>query len=87
MPPKIHIHSYIRISPNIYQCADPDCNHFNNKKYLKGKRSLCPQCKEVDFLLTPEHLRMARPVCFNCSNTKEAKAFREKKRILEELGI
>lgn len=91
---KDHTHSYIRVgyqtnrpSPNTYQCSDSDCGHFTYKKYLKGKRTLCPKCKSEEFLLKASDLRKAMPVCMNCSNTKEAKKLRETREALEVLGL
>ncbi len=89
-----HIHTYIRAkrkdgtkNPLLYRCADPDCTHSMNKFDIEGKRSLCSHCQETEIILTPTVLKLSRPLCLNCSNTKEAKAFREKKRILQEIGI
>lgn len=86
--PKEHIHKYARISPNVYQCAYPDCMHFTNKKFLKGKRSICTEegC-ENEIILTPEALRRARPKCLLHQDTIEAKQARERIDILKGLGV
>jgi hypothetical protein len=59
-------------------CADPHCTHKELREYLIGKASRCSNCKN-EFVLTHEDLKRARPLCINCSNTKEAIAFREQK--------
>lgn len=88
MPALDHIHTYRRVSPNVYLCAHPDCNHREVKKFLKGKRSLCcqPGC-ENEIILTSEHLQRAEPKCLEHSNTKEARAVKERIETLKQLGV
>lgn len=93
MPAINHIHTYKRLilksgrnSPARYMCADPDCSHNTLADLLIGKSSLCNKCHEK-FVLTYEDLRRAKPLCINCSNTKEAREFRKRKEALESIGI
>ncbi len=89
---KSHTHQYIRVnnldgSPdkNRYRCADPDCFHWMYKNMLLGKRTVCAICKSEEFLLDRESLRRAKPTCFKCSNTEEAKRIRSRLTDLESL--
>jgi Zn ribbon nucleic-acid-binding protein len=59
------------------QCADPYCSHLQTKDRLVGKVSRCPICKTTDFILTRADLKLAKPRCVNCSQTKAAKEFKE----------
>lgn len=85
---KDHIHKYVRVTPNVYQCADPDCMRRDFKKFLKGKRSICSEegC-ENEIILNPEALRRAKPKCLAHQNTDEALAARERLNKLKEMGI
>lgn len=85
---KDHIHKYVRVSPNVMQCADPDCMYFVNKRFLKGKRSRCAEegC-ETEIILNPEALRRAKPKCLLHQDTKEAQVAKERLKILSDLGV
>ena len=77
MPVLNHIHSYIKFSASQMQCSDPYCSHLQTKDRLVGKVSRCPICKITDFILTRADLKLAKPRCVNCSQTKAAKKFKE----------
>ena len=88
MPTLDHVHTFRRVSPNLFQCAHPDCNYREAKKFLKGKRSIC--CEEGcvnEIILTSTHLQRAEPKCIEHSNTKEAREARERLETLKGLGI
>ncbi len=86
---KDHIHKYVRVSSNIYMCADPDCTHRTNKAFLKGKRSICSAEEgcEVEIILNAESLRRARPKCLLHQETIEAKTAKQRIQTLKDLGI
>lgn len=86
MPALKHIHTYVRMGKNkqFYRCFDPLCSHSINRMLLEGKASLCPECG-TQFTLTWELLRRARPLCLNCSSTKEAKQYQGTKKLMEQL--
>ena len=88
MSQKDHIHKYIRVSTNIYMCADPDCTHRTNKAFLKGKRSICAEegC-ENEIILNPEALRRAKPKCLLHQSTREAESAKQRMEILKTLGV
>lgn len=79
MPVLNHIHSYVRFSATQMKCSDPYCSHLQTKDRLLGKVSRCPICHSVDFILTRADLRLAKPRCINCSNSKAAREFKENK--------
>lgn len=85
---KDHIHKYVRVSPNVYQCADPDCMYFTSRKFLKGKRSICAHegCT-TEIILNPEALRRARPKCLLHQETQEAIQAKQRLEILKNLGV
>jgi len=69
------------------KCADPYCSHINTNDRLIGKVSRCPFCKITDFILTRADLKLAKPKCVNCSQTRAAKEFRENRdKVKETLG-
>lgn len=73
-----HTHSYIKWKKTKsgeiwFKCADPNCTHTAPASLIKGKVTLCPQCKVTEFILDREALRRAVPKCVNCRDTKEAK--------------
>jgi len=91
MPVLNHIHQYIRVKrtvrdgkPFLFMCAHPDCSHRNEKKFIEGKHSICNKCGS-EFVLTREDLRRSKPVCVNCSQTKEAKLHRQIREGVSEL--
>lgn len=88
MPALNHVHTYRRLDKlkGTFNCADKYCTRLVHKSHLSGKASLCNNCGR-EFVLTKEDLKRAKPMCFNCSNTKEAKAFRERKKVFEEMGL
>jgi len=89
MPSLNHIHTYRRVRATqdgkhfLYMCTDPHCTFRSPKIFLVGKAALCNSCHN-EFVLTSEDLRRAKPVCPNCSQTKDAKEFRRLREALRE---
>jgi hypothetical protein len=85
---KEHTHKYVRVSPNTYMCAYPDCMRRDYKKFLKGKRSICSEddC-ENEIILNSEALRRAKPKCLLHQETQEALAAKKRIEILKSLGV
>lgn len=82
-----HTHTLKRINgkkPVIYQCVDPHCTYKEEKKLLVGKACLCNNCR-AELILTVNDLKYARPICFNCSNSKEAKEYRRLQEAMKNL--
>ena len=73
MPSLNHIHTYVRLTKDVFRCADKHCYHTAKKTILVGKATLCNECGE-EFVLTREDLRRSRPRCMKCSKTKKALA-------------
>ena len=81
------VHSYIRSHETdkgdkyVWKCNHPLCNHTilvpkKNRSILLGTMNLCPECEQVQFILTPKHLDRKRPICDVCRSptlTQEAK--------------
>lgn len=87
MPSLNHTHTIVRAKTEGYwKCKHPDCSYFVPRSYIEGKSSLCNGCGEK-FVLQMEDFKRSFPKCINCKQTKEAKEFQRKKKILEELGI
>lgn len=80
-----HAHRYVRYDrkKGLYRCEDPECYHTINKKMLHSKACTCP-CG-IKFILTYEHLKLARPKCLECSNTAKAKEFKKGKELVGSL--
>lgn len=83
MPSKKHIHTYIRRTGNekypyqaTFKCADAHCSHFDMAINVKGKASRCSVCGKNEIRMTYEQMRLARPRCDECSNSKDAKSRR-----------
>jgi hypothetical protein len=53
----------------LFRCRAPDCTFTWTKNLLEGKRVRCNSCTEL-FLLTKYALKLAKPICQNCSNSK-----------------
>lgn len=72
-----HIHTYVKFKsrPGYFRCAAPDCTHFLIKEAVKGKYSLCPDCGR-QFIIDTDNIRLAKPRCLNCRDSKKAKAFK-----------
>lgn len=85
MPALKHVHTYVKYKnrPGYWRCDDKLCTHFIDKERVKGKLSRCNSCGAV-FELTYEDLRRVKPVCVECSNTKEAKQKRKVSEIAEQ---
>ena len=89
--PKIldHIHTYVRWKVAFgelqYRCANPDCLHTAPVSLIEGKRSICSKCGLNELILSKEDLRRVKPMCVECSNTKEAKSKKRFKNIVSDL--
>lgn len=85
-----HVHTYIRShrtkSSNrvIYKCSHPNCYHTAFADMLEGKASICNQCKDT-FMLSNYDLRMSRPKCNNCKETKDALEFQRGRNVMASL--
>lgn len=79
MPPKIHVHTYVRAIGrrtdnnkdsgmlSYYKCADPDCSHYVRAELVLGKKSICNRCgKEFTLPISIRFLGM-RPHCKRCT--------------------
>ena len=85
---KPHTHEFVRIpKTNSFRCAHPNCFSVYNKKYLKGKESLCGVCHINRIILGYEELRRAIPRCKQCSETVEALRLKQISATLKEMGI
>ena len=84
-----HTHTYVRwkkaFGEQQYKCDDPDCTHTAPRSLILGKRTICSICRAKDFILDSKSLKLARPRCPDCSNTKEAKKQREVKEKVEAI--
>lgn len=70
-----HTHTYrrSRARNNLYQCTDPACSHYADRKFIVGKLAKCPDCGR-EYILTPYDLKLATPKCEQCKNlTRGAK--------------
>jgi hypothetical protein len=78
MPVLKHVHKYIKFKSRsgYLRCEDTVCTHYILKELAIGKVSRCSKCLS-EFTLTIEDLRRVRPLCPNCSNTKEARTRRK----------
>ena len=91
MPSLKHIHSYIKFrvqksdGQQLWKCADPRCTHFDTQTKITGKLTLCPGCHDVTFVLDGDMMRRTRPLCINCRDTKEAKAYREHLQLMSNI--
>lgn len=91
MPALTHTHSYVKShkqksdGQQVWKCEDPKCTHLSLHHLVRGKLTLCPACREQEFVLEGRALKRTRPLCINCRNTKEAKEFRESKSLIEAL--
>src|SRR5947207_914367 len=89
-PPK-HVHTFVRWRDNqwkrdLYRCFDKHCHYFVERSFLEGKASLCTKCGS-EFTLSKEDLKRAKPMCVNCSNTREAKQIRAARRLVSTANI
>lgn len=76
-----HIHTWVKWKKFFgelhFKCDHPECFLTAPKSKIVGKRTTCASCHVEEFTLTPRHLKMSRPRCINCSQSKEAKEKRE----------
>ncbi len=87
MPSRNHVHKYRRHQRGPwnkarFSCADQDCYKVARPGLLLGKLSRCWKCDQV-FTLTYDNLETTKPLCLNCSNSKEAREYRR----LNELAL
>jgi len=97
MPRKEHLHTYelykkrsekgkchYQAGSKIYfRCTDPDCTAIYDKEFLVGKRARCPLCGEA-FILTKADLKLLKPRCLGCSDTKKGRAYRAAQALLQQ---
>ena len=69
-----HIHLLHRIKKSKqYRCMHPDCSYIATRDIIKGKRALCPICRNT-YILEGRLLELAKPHCNNCTrSTKQEK--------------
>ena len=65
-----------------YRCNDPNCTSIYPKSVLKGKKCLCSNCEENEFILTSVHLERAVPKCPICVSKSGPKV----QKVLDKLG-
>lgn len=87
-----HTHSYIKWKKTKggevwFKCADPTCTHTAPASLIKGKYTLCPQCKINTFTLDREALRRAVPKCVDCRDTKESKVIKVAEQLMNDVEI
>jgi hypothetical protein len=84
-----HVHTYVFWKvfggERTFKCAHPDCEETRVQSWLVGKRGTCSKCGTKDIIYTPDDLRRARPLCSDCSNTKENRERRKIKDLLNGL--
>lgn len=93
MPALNHIHSYAKWKKRgipleqYWKCVDANCTHTIAQSLVKGKNTLCPQCKITVFQLSWEDdlLRRAVPKCINCRETAVAKEHKVIKSLVQDL--
>lgn len=85
-----HTHQYVRSHVTrtsnrvMFKCQHPKCYHTAFKDMLEGKASVCNSCGN-EFILTDYDLKMSRPQCLDCKDTKEAKEHRAAKEVIAGL--
>lgn len=90
MPILKHVHTYIRVKVTkdgkyfLYRCANKDCTHREDKKFLEGKASRCTKCGD-EFTLTYEDLRNAKPQCMDCKDTVKSRKYKAAKQVVSNL--
>jgi hypothetical protein len=84
-----HKHSYVFYKKTkkitYYKCAAPNCLHFIDRDLIAGKESLCPNCGIHTLTLTPAALQRKRPLCIECSDTKESRSHKAARKLMTEL--
>ena len=89
-----HVHTYVfmetRNGTRYWKCDDPHCTHFNRESLIKGKASICTQCRVKEVIMdwkdiNGKQLKRKRPLCMDCAQTKDAIAFRRNRDIVENL--
>jgi ribosomal protein S27AE len=64
----LHILKRVSKSKDLFMCADPECNWTRNRKYLTGKKFICPFCGNP-YLVDAKSLRLSTPHCSNCTDS------------------
>jgi hypothetical protein len=71
-----------------YKCMHPDCSYLASREIVKGKRVLCPICRET-YILEGPLLQLAKPHCKGCTKSpkqeKLNKLQSELDNVLEEI--
>ena len=81
-----HMHTYTRVKgkPDLYQCKNPHCMHYINKKLIVGKMSKCICGNE--FVLTTNSLKLKDPHCVGCIVARKSPNPKARPRVEAELG-
>lgn len=95
MPALKHTHTMSRMTPRgtkppdqeKWKCLDPVCTYTATMEFLKGKLSLCCNCRKKEIMLDSERLQRKFPKCENCSERKKDKEKMVVANRLQELGI
>lgn len=90
---KHKIHKYGRVALGkdkqyiIYRCYIPGCKHFMTREMVEGQHAVCWRC-EGEFVLTKKRLKLVKPHCKNCTETRGEKSMQTKtEQLLERMGL
>lgn len=66
---KLHIHEFVKYKgkDGMWKCNDPRCYYTAPDALVKGKNSLCTQCKLNVLIMDSYQRQLSFPRCESCS--------------------
>lgn len=87
-----HIHQYVRKKEKdskgrtYFRCFDKLCYHTALRSDLIGKACICSFCG-MEFILTAEALRRAKPRCLACTNSDQGRLQKRVQELAQTLMV
>lgn len=74
MPSVKHTHTYFKskTKKGYFKCMDPRCSHNACWEDVIGKYTCCTKCG-AEFVMSRLNSKLVRPLCVDCSETREDK--------------
>jgi hypothetical protein len=64
----------LKVTRDVFMCADPECTWSRRKEFLVGKKFRCPFCNG-EYIATLDSLKLKLPHCRDCTARKQVTLF------------
>jgi hypothetical protein len=72
-----HVHILNRLDIDNRRCGDPHCDFICTNQFARGRASRCGVCGINELVMNARQMKLAKPRCESCSDTREARGRRD----------